>query len=499
MILERDVESITQEEVHSWGIQKIIFDSRDAKPNVLFCALTGLHVDGHEFIEEAKEKGARHFLISKRDFVNYDEQETVYIVCDDTRKMMAKISALHYDFPSRKLKVIGVTGTDGKSTTSQLVMQLLELSGHRCGLLSTVNIKVGEHIEENNLRQSTPEAPQIEEALYTMLQNGMEYAVVEATSHGLSELTGRLSYIQFIAGVFTNVTIEHLEFHKTVEQYRLDKANLFKNVAVNEGISVINANSEHYSLYHDAAHGSGRILSYGKSDKSDLWAESIQFTDNGFQFDLSSKKERCAVELPLTGQFNIDNTLAAVLTVSALLDCSPCDLASYIPSLRAPAGRMILIQQRPYRVIVDYAHTPGAFEQLLPHMKEITTGKLIVMFGSGGERNLEKRPIQGHIADLHADIIILTNEDPRLEDEMVILKDIAAGVKQKELDRDLLIIPDRESAIRHAVSLCDSGDTLLLLGKGHEQSIIGSDGKMDWDEVTCVNKYLAGSDVKIHE
>ncbi|NIZ46424.1 UDP-N-acetylmuramoyl-L-alanyl-D-glutamate--2,6-diaminopimelate ligase [Entomospira nematocerorum] len=497
MILERNVASITQDEVRSWNIHKIIFDSRDAQPGVLFCALTGLHVDGHDFIGIAKENGVKHFLISNREFAVNDD--AVYIICDNTRTMMAKIAALYYDFPSQKLKVIGVTGTDGKSTTAQLIMQLLELSGHRCGLLSTVNIKTGAVIEENNLRQSTPEAPQIEEALYTMLQNGMDYAVVESTSHGLSELTGRLSYIQFTAGVFTNVTIEHLEFHKTVEQYRLDKANLFRKVAANKGISIINASSEHYELYHSAAQGSSCIVSYGKNHESDLWAEAIQSTDNGFQFNLTTKESCYPVELPLTGQFNIENTLAAILTVSKLTGMNVCDMALYTASLRAPAGRMIVVQQRPFRVIVDYAHTPGAFEQLLPHMKEITRGKVIVMFGSGGERNLEKRSIQGSIADIYADVVILTNEDPRLEDEMRILNDIAAGVTQKELGKNLFIIPDRDHAIGYAVSLCNHGDTLLLLGKGHEQSIIGPEGKITWDEVTCVNKHLSNSGVSCNE
>lgn len=487
MVFAKPVDEISTSDLLSWGIKEIIFDTQEAQPGSLFCALVGIHTDGHRYIQQAKSKGVKHFLVSNNSFIG-SEEDILYILCEDTRASMALLSSVFYEAPSRKMYIIGVTGTDGKSTTVQFIMQLIQAMGHECGLISTVSLKVDNELKSNNLRQSTPEAPQIEKALSQMLSNGITYAVIEATSHGLSDLTGRLSHITFRGGVFTNVTIEHLEFHKTVEQYRDDKANLFRNVARHSGFSVINNLSDHAGIYIEASKPALTLL-YG-TEHSDLWAENIVSLEDGLEITLKNTEQSMVIKIPLVGHFNIENVLAALLTVSQVFHSSPFVVAKYVQCLQAPAGRMMLLMHTPFRVIIDYAHTPGAFEKLLPYIRDLTKGKVIVLFGSGGERNLEKRSLQGKIADIYADIIFLTNEDPRLEDEFAILNDIARGIERKDLNSTLFMIPDRARAIDSAVHLCKANDTLLLLGKGHEQSIIGPQGKQPWDEVEVVRSSL---------
>jgi UDP-N-acetylmuramoyl-L-alanyl-D-glutamate--2,6-diaminopimelate ligase len=487
MIIELNSPDISQNFLKERGIRKIVYDSREAGPDTLFCALTGTHTDGHNFLDKAKAQGCTNFLISNTAYAETFSKTNTYFLTADTRKGMAKLSAVFYGRPSRRIKVIGVTGTDGKSTTAYLIQQLLEFCGHKTGLISTVSLKTGTELLDNTLRQSTPEAPQIDEALAQMLEHGMEYAVIESTSHGLAEETGRLSEIDFIAGVFTNVTIEHLEFHGTLEKYRHDKANLFRKVAANHGISVINKEDPHYKLFEEAARGSAATLLYGRDASAALWSSDEKALVNGNHFMLNTAAGSAEVFISLPGMFNIENTLAAVSLTAAVLSKDPLSLVPYIEQLKTPKGRMKVIQREPFSIIVDYAHTPGSFEKLLPQVKTTLNGRMIVLFGSGGERNKEKRPIQGALADSYADIIFLTDEDPRLEDSMTILNDIKAGIKGKNEGQSLFLISNRREAMKKAFSIAEKNDVVLLLGKGHEASIITAQGKMDWDEeqVAC--------------
>ncbi len=478
----------TRQQMTEWGITSLVFDSREANASTLFCALDGLHTNGHNYIPQAARQGTSCFLISDKTAALDDG---IFLLTANTRNAMAQFAGVLYDHPSHKLKVIGVTGTDGKSTTSYLIMQLLELAGHSCGLMSTVNLKTGATLEENNMRQSTPESPQIEAALAEMVKNGLEYAVVEATSHGLAPATARLQEVRFQAGVFTNVTLEHLEFHKTVEQYRLDKAQLFVKVAANASngaFGVVNGLSEHKALYQKAC-GSALCLMYGQKNDH-LWAENVAMRSHGIDMEVCSATGRRAIFLPMVGLFNIENALASLATVAQLLAVDPLILAPLLEQIKSPVGRMVVVQSEPFTVVVDYAHTPGAFERLLPSMRDATKGRLIMLFGSGGERDVAKRPIQGALADQYADIVILTEEDPRLEDEHKILTDMAAGVKHKREGESLFLIPRRRDAIVHAFKMAQAGDTVLLLGKGHEGSIIGPQGKTPWDETAVAKELL---------
>ena len=473
-------------------ITNIEFDSRRVNNGTLFFALKGIHTDGHKYIEKAIKLGARAICHSD-DLANYDNN-TVYIKVEDTKKALSSFSAAFYNNPSDELKVIGVTGTDGKSTTVSLINQLLELSGESCGYISTISFKSGNIEEKNVLRQSTPEASQIHSILRDMVNNGKKYAIVESTSHGLSEKTCRLLDVDFNAGVLTNITQEHLEFHGTLEQYRSDKGNLFRKIGSTKKINsfgVVNLDDPE-SINFTRYAAPKKVYSYStKNSSADLYASKIEQSPEGSNLTLVFKGKEYATRLNLPGLFNIDNMMATLLTVHYITGKNIDELLLFIPKLHSVKGRMNSISTKEgFSVVVDYAHTPGSFKRVLPTIKNIITGRLIVVFGSAGERDTVKRPIQGEIADEFADIIILTDEDPRLEDSNKIIDDIKMGIKNKKEGSDLLLIPNRENAIEKAISIAKKGDMVLTLGKGHETSMVYSHGSEPWNEIEVVTKIL---------
>jgi UDP-N-acetylmuramoyl-L-alanyl-D-glutamate--2,6-diaminopimelate ligase len=472
-------------------VRSLIYDSRRVEAGDLFIALPGLHTDGHRFIEQAVHRGAVAVL-HQGDLNGYREGVT-YLQVPDSRRGMSALAAAFYEYPSKDLKVIGITGTDGKSTTVWLIHQLLEALGEPSGFLSTVQMRSADGVVENPLRQSTPEAPEIQRLLRRMVDAGNRYAAIEATSHGLSAQTGRLSAVEFTAGVCTNISHEHLEFHGSFEQYRSDKANLFRALREN-GFGVVNLNDPSHDYLSDQA--AAAVFRYGlENPEADLWAEAGQSDLTGSNFILHYAGEALSSRLGLPGSYNLENLLAALLTVLRLLPVVPSDLVGAIPGLRGVPGRMESIDcGQPFRVIVDYAHTPQSFAKLLPLVREHTGGRLIVVFGSAGERDTAKRRLQGELAARFCDIVVLADEDPRGEDPAAILEQIAAGCLREDPGcregDSLLIIPDRREAISHAFSLARTGDTVLLLGKGHERSIIYAGGPAPWLEAQVAREIL---------
>jgi UDP-N-acetylmuramoyl-L-alanyl-D-glutamate--2,6-diaminopimelate ligase len=418
----------------------------------------------------------------------------VYIQAADARAAMSRISANFYGRPGSRLKTIGVTGTDGKSSTVYFIYQLLEALGKKTGLLSTVSFLTGGGLEKNSLRQSTPEAPVIHGILADMENAGKEYAVIEATSHGLSPRTGRLLDVEFDAAVVTNVTHEHLEFHGSREQYLSDKTNLFRclNAArsAKKGIPAFGvANADDSSFAYIQTQTREKLYSYSVRSSADVCASALAADMGGNSFTLHDGGEKAAVRIQLPGAFNVENVLAAAAAVSRILGRPATELAPHIENLKGVRGRMTPLFGAPFAVLVDYAHTPGSFERLFPLVRANTPGRIIAVFGSGGERDIEKRPIQGRIAAAYAEIIILSDEDPRGEDPHELLLHIAAGTGRTEED-GLLIIPERGKAIARAFALAKPGDTVLLLGKGHESSIICKDGPVPWDEIETAQELL---------
>jgi UDP-N-acetylmuramoyl-L-alanyl-D-glutamate--2,6-diaminopimelate ligase len=470
------------------SVTSIAYDSREAREGSLFVAMDGAHTDGHRFIADAVRRGAAAVLASQP--VEGVPDNVTVIQARGTRALLSPLAAAFYGHPSRELRVIGVTGTDGKSSTVWFIDQLLSRRGKKSGFLSTVSFKTGQTVEKNPFRQSTPEATEIHGMLREMVEAGREFAVVEATSHGLAARTNRLGDVAFDAAVLTNVTHEHLEFHGTFESYRSDKANLFRSLsptatkgALCPCFGVVNAEDASAEYFRQCA----RVPVYAYSAKggaaADLAALDVRSDITGTSFLLARAGASEPARIRIPGPFWVENLLAACLAVSRILEIDPLTLAPHVESLTSVQGRMDYVDRgQPFAVIVDYAHTPGAFEKLFPWIRAHARGRIIAVFGSAGERDREKRPLQGRAAAGFCDTVILTEEDPRGEDSQEILEQIARGCQGKTRGKDLLLVPDRSEAIGVAVSRAEPGDVVLLLGKGHEGSIIGAQGPREWDE-----------------
>ena len=558
------VQILDLQEINKIPISNLVFDSRDVSENSLFFALPGTHTDGNNFIAKAIENGA-NAVVYQGDFSSEQQQEIAkaiikrtidnavsqertkfspaLIKVEDSRVVMAPLSACFYDNPSERLVVIGVTGTEGKSSTVSFIWQLLRACGEKAGFISTVEYSFGDDAMPNPQHQTTPEAPIIQHHLNQMLENGCKYAVIETSSHGLSAKLNRCGNILFDCGVFMNVTLEHLEFHKNFETYRSDKANLFraldkhnhiKKIAGTEtsinSIGIVNLEDESAKYFIDSTkHKVYGFTTEGKAGKAAaevganavplpeipknlrfMTAKNIASATYGLTFDVDADGENSlypqnfdpvlprtnshfSVKASLPGAFNAYNLMASIIAVSSVTGFSFEEIAQKIPQLSPIKGRMTVIDEgQDFEVIVDYAHTPSSFETIFPPLKKRCSGRIFALFGSGGERDLTKRPLQGQIAAKFCDIIILTDEDPRGEDSVELLKMIADGaIKEgKIMDENLFITPDRPKAIRQAFSMAKKGDIVLLLGKSHENSIIYKDYVMPYDEISEAKKAL---------
>ena len=545
-------------EINNIPVTNLVFDSREVTKDSLFFALPGTHSDGNNFIAQAILAGANAIVfqgqlseeqsqdiakaIIKRSIDNeISSQEEKFaptlIKVPDARFAMAPLSACFYDNPSQKLIVIGVTGTEGKSSTVSFIWQLLRACGKKAGFISTVEYSFGDDALPNPQHQTTPEAPIIQHHLNQMLEKGCQYAVVETSSHGLSGKLNRCGNILFDCGLFMNVTLEHLEFHKTFEQYRSDKANLFraldshnhiKNIAglsqkINS-IGIVNLEDPSATYFMQATkkpiYGFTTNGMAGKAAVSDevidlpeipknirfMTALKIHSDDKSLTFDVQADGQNAiyqdnykpeisefSVESKLPGAFNAYNIMASIIAVSSLTGLSFAEVASKVPELTPIKGRMTVIQEgQPFEVIVDYAHTPSSFQTIFPPIRNRCKGKMICIFGSGGERDLTKRPLQGQIAAKYCDTVILADEDPRGEDPVELLKMIAAGAEKqgKVMNENLFIIHDRPQAIRQAFKMAKADDIVLLLGKSHENSIIYKNYTMPYDEISEAKKAL---------
>jgi UDP-N-acetylmuramoyl-L-alanyl-D-glutamate--2,6-diaminopimelate ligase len=466
----------------------VCYDSRAAAPDFLFVAVPGTQVDGHAYLAAAAAHGATAALVREDRLVEAaasSPPNLALLVVEDTRPALAHLAAAFYDHPGRKLRVVGVTGTDGKTTTTYLISYLLEAGGYRTGFAGTVDFKVGARVWSNDSRQSTPEAPDIQRLLAEMVEAGVDYAVLESTSHGLA--LDRLLDCEYDAGVFTNLSPEHLDFHGTLAQYRRDKARLFDLVrtGADKGIPKIAVlNADDPASADMRAHSPERVLTYGLHIPADVTATDLDLAAAGSRYRVRTPQAEAEIQTGLTGPFNVYNALAAIAYAEsqgvALTTC-----AAALGGVTGFPGRMERIDCRqPFTVIVDYAHTPESLQKVLTIGRSLTSGRLIVVFGSAGERDTEKRPKMGATAAQLADYFVLANEDPRFEDAEKILEDIAAGARAagRREGSDFLKIADRRDAIAAALTRAQPGDAVFLLGKGHEGCIIIGDEKLPWDE-----------------
>lgn len=385
-------------------------------------------------------------------------------------------------YPAHSMKVIGVTGTNGKTSTSFMIHRMLHDAGYKVGLMSTVAYGVGDDIRPQIHHMTNVPMPELMQRLKWMKAQGVEYLVLETTSHALAQ--NRVYGVPYSIAVLTNLTHEHLDYHKTFENYRAAKVKLFQLANKNRKgmrLGIVNGDDPNARYFTEAI---ANPIRYG-IDNGDVRAENVKLSSDGVQYDTTIEGKKYHIKCHIPGSFNVYNSLAAVC-VGHALGLSEKQVEQGIANLSGVEGRMTRIDEgQDFSVIVDFAHTPDSFEKLFKDLKPVVKGKLIVLFGSAGRRDEAKRAIQGELAGKYADEVVITEEDDRDIDGKQILEQIAAGAEKagKKRDKDLFFVHDRPEAIQFAINQAKKGDTVLLLGKGHEKTIERADGEHPWDEI----------------
>lgn len=447
------------------------FDSRKIKQGDVFIALEGSIVDGHTFISKAIENGAKTILVEK----DVEKVEGInYFLVEGLREKMGIIASNFYGYPQNQLKIVGVTGTNGKTTTTYILESILgEKNVARIG---TVEYKIGDEIIP--APNTTPSSLEIIKICKKALEKNIKYLIMEVSSHGLD--IGRVNMLRFEAGIFTNLTLDHLDYHKTMENYYLAKRKLF-DLVKNKKNSIINIDDEYGKRYLEYTNG----ISYG-IDQGDIQGEIKQITREGQEVAIKIFEKEYKVNLRLLGRYNLSNLLGAIGAVKTL-GLSDEEIISKIPLIHGAPGRFEPVKiDRDFTVIVDYAHTGDALENILKSINEFKSNRVITVFGCGGDRDKTKRPIMGAIAEKYSDIVIVTSDNPRTEDPNEILKDIVVGLTKE----NHIIEVHREKAIEKAVSLAEKNDIILIAGKGHENyQVIGRE-KIHFDDKEEVIKAI---------
>lgn len=448
-------------------ISGISYDSRRVRPGHLFIAVHGEKADGNDFIPDAIARGAEAIVYegSEPAVIRIKEAmkaaegfQGVFVQVRDSRKALADLSNNFFMHPSKTLHVIGVTGTNGKTTTTYIIKSILESWGQKTGLIGTIQYMIGNEVFE--AVHTTPEALEFQELLHQMLRAGCRYAVSEVSSHALAQK--RVDGTFFKTAVFTNLTRDHLDFHKTMESYFMAKARLFTELIDEKSSAVINHDDPWAHRLSGLIHGN--VLTYGLEEGADIRAAEIDNSFEGLKFNIVFRGKRYNAVSPLMGLPNIYNILSAAGTAASL--GVPWNIIlDGIRNAGTVRGRFEKIDLgQGFLAVIDYAHTEDALERLIYTARGLTKGKTIAVFGCGGDRDKGKRPVMGAIATKLSDLVIITSDNPRTEDPGKIIKEIEAGAARK----NYLIEPDRRKAIRRAVMMASEGDIVLIAGKGHE-------------------------------
>lgn len=473
-------------------IANVVCDSRRVQPGDLFVAVPGVSVDGHGFVPEALRAGAAAFVV-ERPLPELGGVPTA--VVPNAREAFAHLQAALHGHPGRKLRVIGVTGTDGKTTTSRLIAAILRAAGQTVGSVDTVNAEIGGQRIETGLHTTTPDAPAMQAYLAEMVAAGMTYAVIESTSHGLAQ--HRVTACEYDVAVVTNITHEHLDYHGSYEAYREAKAMLFRALATSARkpgmpkVAVLNADDASYAYLRPIP--ADVQVSYGLAPEADVRATDVEFSPEGLRFRVVGNGPESAIVSTLIGRYNVHNILAAVATARAL-DMDGEAIRAGVAAVRGVVGRMERIDRsQPFTAIVDFAHTPNALENALRAARELTAGRVIVVFGCPGLRDRAKRPWMGGVAGRLADYIVITADDPRTESLDGIMDEIAMGCRQagRIEGADFTRIGDRREAIAAALRMAAPGDLVLMAGKGHERSISLGTTEYPWSDHEVVAEGLA--------
>lgn len=475
-------------------IEGITDNSKEVEDNYAFFAVKGTKIDGHDFIVSAIEKGAKSIFFQNKDV--YEKLKNRYpditfIISENTRKSLAKVANRFYDKPSENLKVIAVTGTNGKTTTTNLLNQYYTLAGYKTGLIGTINYSIGDEILDNG--HTTPDPVKWFKTLKTMKDKGADVVVAEVSSHAADQF--RVFSTKFSGGIFTNLTQDHLDYHKDMENYFLAKRETFNQIHQfnKDAVYSINIDDDYgkrvYSyLLTNLKVKRENIITYGRNSE-DFTILDYRLGLFETQFNFSYKGKVYNVYTKLRGVFNIYN-LSAVISFLLKDNFDIEFLIENAKNLKPVKGRFQIVEGDGFIVVIDYAHTPDAIENILKSLLEIKKGKIITVFGAGGNRDKTKRPIMGKIAEKYSDLVIITSDNPRDENPEDIANDIFQGINDES---KVSVILDREEAIKHSIDIAKEDDIVLVAGKGHENYQIIKDKILYFDDFEVVNKYIRRS------
>lgn len=467
------------------NIEGITFDSKQVKQGFLFVCIAGLKTDGHLFIDDAIKNGATAILVQN---VVRVKSGVTCLLTEDTRKALAAVASNFYGRPSQELKVIGVTGTNGKTTTTHLIKAILEEGGHATSIMGTLYAKIGETVLK--MAHTTPEAPEIEAFLDASRQAGCEYAVMEVSSHALD--LHRVDRIKFTVAVFTNLTQDHLDYHRDMDHYCESKLRLFDaSGRCDSFYTVVNGDDQHSAEFINAS--AGKCHTCGLQGGLEVRAVDVKTGVEGTSFIVEHPAGRFPVNMKVIGMFNVYNALAAISVALA----EGIDIAAIQAALQKVTGVPGRFEQvkcgQPFTVIVDYAHTPDGLANILGTARGLCSSRLITVFGCGGDRDRGKRPLMGEIAAQYSDFCVVTSDNPRSEEPEAIIADIVPGL-EKVADSRYAIIIDRHEAIRHALYLAREGDFVVIAGKGHETYQLVKGQVLDFDDRLAAAEILKQMD-----
>jgi len=472
-------------------IREIVVDSRQVQAGDAFVALVGRDTDGHRFVPQAVARGAVAVVVERAQ----PDVNVLQAVVPSTRQALALMAAAQNGWPGRRLRVVGVTGTDGKTTTSTLVASILDEAGYRTGLLTTVAARIGDEVLDTGLHTTTPDPLDFQRYLAEMARRGMAYAVIETTSHGLDQ--DRTLGAEYDVAAVTNVTREHLDYHGTYEAYLDAKAKLFRSLATTyrkrgvPKVAILNVDDESFAYLRQFP---GDVnLTYGMEAPADVYPLAHEASVEGIRMRVATPAGEVAVSSPLLGRYNAYNILAAVAI--AVSQGVPAEaMARGIAAVEGVVGRMERVDLgQAFTAVVDFAHTPNSLENMLKLARELTKGRVIVTFGCAGLRDREKRPAMGEIAARLADLVVITSEDPRTEDPEAIMAAVAAGADRGggREGETYWRIADRAAAIRFAVNLAEPGDLVVTTGKGHEKSLCIGTVEYPWSEHEAMRQAIS--------
>ncbi len=465
-----DYKKINFENVEITGIS---YNSANTKPGDIFICIRGEQTDGHEYAESAVLKGAKAIFAEKELDLKIPQ-----IIVADTKRMMAAIAAKFYHEPSKQLKLIGVTGTNGKTTVTHLIQKVLEQNNEKCALIGTLGYKLSSSDGYKEAKHTTPQPPELQKDLRVMADDGIKNVVMEVSSHSLDQ--NRVGFCDFDGAVFTNLTQDHLDYHITMKNYFKAKAKLFKGLKKG-AFAIINADDEYAQELISLIPQEVKVLTYGIKEEASVRAFDIDFSIDGAKLKINYEGNVEEISLHLNGMFSVYNALAAYAAALAM-GIEKNIIKEALETTKSVAGRFEIVSKRPL-VIVDYAHTPDGLKNVLKAARELTPkgSSLICLFGCGGDRDTTKRPKMGKIADELADKVIVTSDNPRSEDPQLIISDIMTGIKTVDTRR-IFVEPDRRSAIQFLKTIANPLDIVVIAGKGHEDYQILKNKTIHFDD-----------------